>query len=58
MAFVDVALLDVYNSDIVIDQRQLVKDLLNCEDILLNFVGSIGTLDAFLLLGTWLEHSQ
>jgi len=42
MAFVDVALLDVYNDPILEAQRRFVKKLTNCEDILLNFVGTIG----------------
>jgi hypothetical protein len=42
MAFVDVALLDVYNDPMLHDQRNFVREIINCEDILLNFVGTIG----------------
>jgi len=39
-AFLDVALLDVYNGDLNEAPRVMVQEWLNCEDILLNFVGT------------------
>jgi hypothetical protein len=48
-AFLDVALLDVYNSDVNEVPRGMVQEWLNCEDILLNFVGT--TSESHRLIG-------